>query len=514
MNKVVAHLSKKGRGGDKTIGHLTPGEIVLPKSAQTPELLAHAKQTLGQRFGRYQVGGKDDSVNPKTGAKEFDDEDGSDNVGSDVGGDGADKYGNDSLSDGPNNDAIGQGSGPDGSWGDGGVAGSTSYPGGPEAAQAAQEAMNAANRNDIWGNISSLLGLPDIEKLKADPFGTMLNTWGQSPFSTPGMMNKGVSMLGEGMKSLMSALGIDYTPGPDGFGPTDGATGSDNIGALRDFMGGRGNTVFDPVRASKALQAALMGVDSATQTRHVQGKGYEAPAIKQVNDIFSQFNPDSNYEALLNDQVGQGLANSAFDTKQNEFRDQYTGDVNKAFPEGGGLFSPEEFNTSVDNFLNNKFNESSAEIGRFASRGNLSGAGVGIAQTNLSNQRAGARTKIDAAAHSVQDADAPKFSAIRDKALTGASNYTLGGPDFSVDPYTTERDNTAKQEQGTFSDDIGSLLGSQNLFDVHSSLNTAGAQQGQVSGAGSSNGVLDQLANRNLNKGRTRGVGTSGSGVF
>lgn len=510
MNKVIEHLSKKGRGGDKTIGHLTPGEIVIPKSAQTPDLLAHAKQTLGPRFGRYQVGGKDDSVNPKTGAKEFDDEDSAGNNMSDnnnVGGSGPEggNYGNQSS------DQIGDMIGNLGinnpGWGPGDAVGN----GGEQ-----QKADADQQKTDVWGNIQDFLGkvvgLPDIGELQKDPFGTALKSYMTNPTTIPGAMTMGVKGLGMGMNALMSALGIDYTPGEDRLGPDPNATGGDP--SLRNFLAGGNAPSYDPARASKALAAALYGIDTATNNRHLAGKGYEAPAISQVQDIFSKFNGSSDYDTLLNDQVGQGFANSAFDTKQGEFRDQYTNDVNKAFPEGGGLFSPEEFSSHVDDFLNNKFNESSAQIGRFASRGNLSGAGVGIAQTNLSNQRDAARTKIDAAAHSVADADAPKFSAIRDKALTGASNYDISGPDFSLDPYTTERDATSKQESGTFNDDIGSLLGSQNLFDVKSSLNTAGAQQGQVSGGGSSNGVLDQLANRNLNKNRSRGVGTTGSGVF
>lgn len=69
--KLAAAL---GRNGDTEIAHLTPGEVVIPKSVQTPEvraLLAALLDQSGHDLGRYTVGGSDDSRNPKTGAREF-----------------------------------------------------------------------------------------------------------------------------------------------------------------------------------------------------------------------------------------------------------------------------------------------------------------------------------------------------------------------------------------------------------------------------------------------------------
>src|SRR5947207_4021706 len=33
-------LARAGRGSDTTVGHLTPGEVVIPKRLQTPEVMA------------------------------------------------------------------------------------------------------------------------------------------------------------------------------------------------------------------------------------------------------------------------------------------------------------------------------------------------------------------------------------------------------------------------------------------------------------------------------------------
>lgn len=70
---AVAALAAKGRNGDTEMAHVTKGEIVVPKSVQTPEV----KQTLARGFadkglsvGRYMVGGMP-GINPETGAEEF-----------------------------------------------------------------------------------------------------------------------------------------------------------------------------------------------------------------------------------------------------------------------------------------------------------------------------------------------------------------------------------------------------------------------------------------------------------
>jgi hypothetical protein len=71
---TIKALAAQGRNGDTEIGHLTPGETVIPKDVLTLELQreldrAFAKSGLDQ--GRYTVGGEDDSINPRTGIREF-----------------------------------------------------------------------------------------------------------------------------------------------------------------------------------------------------------------------------------------------------------------------------------------------------------------------------------------------------------------------------------------------------------------------------------------------------------
>lgn len=67
-------IALQGRGGDTEVAHVTPGEIVLPKSLQTPEVLAalrEAAEEAGMPVDQLRVGSNRNSINPDTGQSEF-----------------------------------------------------------------------------------------------------------------------------------------------------------------------------------------------------------------------------------------------------------------------------------------------------------------------------------------------------------------------------------------------------------------------------------------------------------
>lgn len=72
---MTRELAAMGRGGDDQVGHLTTGEVVVPrKLAESSDLradLMRAFAKAGVPIGRYTVGGMDDSRNPKTGMREY-----------------------------------------------------------------------------------------------------------------------------------------------------------------------------------------------------------------------------------------------------------------------------------------------------------------------------------------------------------------------------------------------------------------------------------------------------------
>lgn len=76
--KLIEQLRQAGRGGDTEVAHVTPGEIVIPDSVvdDNPQLMSaivKAFKNSGHNWRRYQVGGEDDSRNPKTGMREYTD---------------------------------------------------------------------------------------------------------------------------------------------------------------------------------------------------------------------------------------------------------------------------------------------------------------------------------------------------------------------------------------------------------------------------------------------------------
>ena len=69
-------LARAGRRGDRAVGHLTPGEMVVPKALldrdpALKEKIVAALGAAGLDWRRYEVGGADDSINPATGLWEY-----------------------------------------------------------------------------------------------------------------------------------------------------------------------------------------------------------------------------------------------------------------------------------------------------------------------------------------------------------------------------------------------------------------------------------------------------------
>lgn len=70
-----AQLAAQGQGQDSLVAHLTPGELVVPKQVQTPQVLAvlnQAFQQAGANPMQFQAGNPANQHNPQTGMPMFD----------------------------------------------------------------------------------------------------------------------------------------------------------------------------------------------------------------------------------------------------------------------------------------------------------------------------------------------------------------------------------------------------------------------------------------------------------
>jgi len=74
QKRHAEELAAQGRGEDTEIAHLAPGEFVIPRALQTPELMAvFHRAAAAQRIAldMLRIGSKRNQINPNTGVPEF-----------------------------------------------------------------------------------------------------------------------------------------------------------------------------------------------------------------------------------------------------------------------------------------------------------------------------------------------------------------------------------------------------------------------------------------------------------
>ena len=75
IEEDMGELAMEGRGGDIVMGHLTPGELIIPVAMmEDPEIarvLEDAFDAFEMDMDRYTVGHENNSINPDTGYPEF-----------------------------------------------------------------------------------------------------------------------------------------------------------------------------------------------------------------------------------------------------------------------------------------------------------------------------------------------------------------------------------------------------------------------------------------------------------
>ncbi|TAL00750.1 MAG: hypothetical protein EPO08_12630 [Rhodospirillaceae bacterium] len=78
MQHLQAHVvAMGGRGGDTRIAHVTPGEVVVPESMLTPDVVDILRRAAKEKCidpSRFVVGSGRNVINPNTGQMEFDDD--------------------------------------------------------------------------------------------------------------------------------------------------------------------------------------------------------------------------------------------------------------------------------------------------------------------------------------------------------------------------------------------------------------------------------------------------------
>jgi len=74
VRRQTESLAREGRGADTEVAHLTPGELVVPRALQNPEVMAALARAAAERnipLEMLSVGNAANRINPTTGAPEF-----------------------------------------------------------------------------------------------------------------------------------------------------------------------------------------------------------------------------------------------------------------------------------------------------------------------------------------------------------------------------------------------------------------------------------------------------------
>lgn len=174
------------------------------------------------------------------------------------------------------------------------------------------------------------------------------------------------------------------------------------------------------------------------------------------------------------------LINNALTGYQSDRQAKNTTQVNSVFNPG---FESGALPDTLDDSYINKIlgtQEASAKQALLAAqqRGQLTDVGLNAANATLGTQRTGAKSTLDSIGSGVLATDRAGLKSVRDNALTAGSGWQLGDTDFSLDPYTGQRDTKLKGYTDNLEGDITNALGSTPLFNVNSILMSGSAAQG------------------------------------
>jgi hypothetical protein len=201
--------AEAGRGGDRVLGHLTPGELVVPKSCQTPELMAlfaRAAHAKGMDPNRYIVGSEEASRNPRTGLEEFleGDSGGVGDTGEGGNSNGGDSSGGNASGHGGENAAHGETGNQTSGYGEAGPSHGFGDYSGPAAVAGNEDAV--ADRGLFSGYLSDMF---------EPPSGKTLGFVGTALGMVPGV---GLAMAGaKALEALTGEKGVaDYGDGTGG----------------------------------------------------------------------------------------------------------------------------------------------------------------------------------------------------------------------------------------------------------------------------------------------------------
>ena len=174
------------------------------------------------------------------------------------------------------------------------------------------------------------------------------------------------------------------------------------------------------------------------------------------------------------------VINNALTQEENQRRIRNTGKVNTEFATGFDRnYIPD---TADDQYINELLTGQKTgavqQLDFARGRGKLNDSGYNTAMLKLGEQEGGARSTLDTLGGSVLGKNRSSLMNIRDKASTAANSYSLGSPDFTIDPFKSELNSAVEGYNKNLKGDLTNALGGTSLFNVNDILLAGSRAQG------------------------------------
>jgi hypothetical protein len=134
---------------------------------------------------------------------------------------------------------------------------------------------------------------------------------------------------------------------------------------------------------------------------------------------------------------------------------------------------------TINSILQEQRNGASQYLDRGKARGIYNDVGYNAGLANIGSTYEAGGAKLRGLGNDVIGKYRADANAVRDKAYTAASSYTLGR-DFSLDPYINEGNEVIGRAQQNAAGDLRNTFGGTQLFDFSALNNRAGQAQGAI----------------------------------
>lgn len=174
------------------------------------------------------------------------------------------------------------------------------------------------------------------------------------------------------------------------------------------------------------------------------------------------------------------VINNALTGEENQRRIRNTGEVNREFAPGfdRNLIPDTADDSYINELLTGQRANADRSLDYARSRGQLNDSGFNAAQAKVGEQEQGARSTLDTLGGSVLAKNRAGLGTIRDSASTTANQYSLGGPEFDINPFKSQLTDAVASYGKNLKGDITNALGGTQLFNINDILLAGSRAQG------------------------------------